>query len=57
VSTFSRPIGHGRWSHEADPFLTEIVWLFTNYAIYALSTPALGEPVYGMPKQPWPPRG
>jgi hypothetical protein len=33
-----------------------IVWLFTNYAIYALATPAIGEPVIGMPKVPWPPR-
>jgi len=33
-----------------------IVWLFTNYAIYALSSPVLGEPVYGMPARSWPPR-
>jgi hypothetical protein len=34
-----------------------IVWLFTNHAIHALSTPAIGEPLFGQPKTPWPPRG
>jgi hypothetical protein len=34
-----------------------IVWLFSNNAMYALSSPALGEPIFGMPDEPWPPRG
>ena len=34
-----------------------IVWVFSNNAIYALTSPALGEPVFGMPHEPWPPRG
>lgn len=33
-----------------------IVWAFTNHGIYALSSTALGKPVYGMPKKSWPPR-
>lgn len=33
-----------------------ILWMFTNYAIYALSSPLLGEPLFGMPEKPWPPR-
>ena len=33
-----------------------ILWLITNHGIYALSSPALGEPVYGLPEKPWPPR-
>ncbi len=33
-----------------------IIWMFTNYAIYALSTPLLGEPQSGVPEKPWPPR-
>jgi len=28
-----------------------------NHAIYALTRPALGEPVFGMPDEPWPPHG
>ena len=34
-----------------------IVWVFSNNAIYALTSPALGEPLFGMPDEPWPPRG
>ena len=33
-----------------------IIWMFTNYAIYALSSPLLGEPLFGMPEKPWPSR-
>jgi len=33
-----------------------IIWMFTNYAIYALSSPLLGEPLFSMPEKPWPPR-
>lgn len=33
-----------------------ILWMITNHGIYALSSPALGEPVFGMPPQAWPPR-
>lgn len=33
-----------------------IIWMFTNYAIYALTSPVLGDPVFGMPKKSWPPR-
>ena len=33
-----------------------IVWMITNHGIYALSSPALGVPVFGMPETPWPPR-
>ena len=33
-----------------------IIWLFSNAAIYALSSPLLGEPLLGMPAIPWPPR-
>lgn len=33
-----------------------IIWMFTNYAIYALSSPLLGEPQTGVPGSPWPPR-
>lgn len=31
-----------------------ILWMFTSYAIYALTSPVLGEPVFGMPKESWP---
>ena len=34
-----------------------IIWMFTNYAIYALTSPILGEPILGMPPKPWPDRG
>jgi hypothetical protein len=33
-----------------------LFWLFTNHGFYALSSPVLGEPNFGMPQQPWPPR-
>ena len=33
-----------------------IIWMFTNDAIYALSSPLLGEPLFSMPEKPWPPR-
>ena len=33
-----------------------LVWLFTNHGMYALSTPVLGEPVLGPPSEPWPQR-
>ena len=33
-----------------------IIWMFTNYAIYALSSPLLGEPLFSMPEKPWPSR-
>ena len=31
-------------------------WLFTNHGIYLLSSPVLGEPVFGPPDEPWPRR-
>lgn len=33
-----------------------IIWLFTNHGMYALSTPLLGEPNLGPPAFPWPAR-
>jgi hypothetical protein len=33
-----------------------ILWMITNHGIYALSSPALGEPLFGMPDKAWPPR-
>jgi hypothetical protein len=33
-----------------------IVWVISNHGIYALSSPALGEPLFGMPDKAWPPR-
>jgi len=33
-----------------------IVWAFTENGAYALSSPLLGKPVTGVPKQPWPQR-
>ena len=33
-----------------------ILWAFTNHGIYALTSPLLGEPVFGMPEKSWPPR-
>lgn len=33
-----------------------IFWLFTNHGFYALSSPVLGEPNLGAPKDPWPKR-
>lgn len=33
-----------------------ILWAFTNHGIYALTSPLLGEPVFGMTEKPWPPR-
>ncbi len=33
-----------------------IVWMISNHGIYALSSPALGEPLFGMPDKTWPPR-
>lgn len=33
-----------------------ILWMFTNHGIYALSSPLLGEPRFGMPDKPWPSR-
>ena len=38
-------------------YVRNIVWLFSNNAIYALTSPVLGEPIFGMPEEPWPPRG
>ena len=32
-----------------------LFWLFTNHGIYCLSSPVLGEPVLGPPRDPWPP--
>lgn len=33
-----------------------LFWLFTNHGIYLLSSPVLGEPVFGPPDEPWPRR-
>ncbi|MCR8922815.1 hypothetical protein NO559_08535 [Dasania sp. GY-MA-18] len=33
-----------------------LFWLFTNHGIYLLSSPVLGEPNFGKPKEPWPKR-
>lgn len=33
-----------------------IVWMISNHGIYALSSPALGAPIFGMPDEAWPPR-
>ncbi|PKP98643.1 MAG: hypothetical protein CVT74_10320, partial [Alphaproteobacteria bacterium HGW-Alphaproteobacteria-13] len=33
-----------------------IIWMFTNHGMYALSTPLLGKPLSGVPDQPWPSR-
>ena len=33
-----------------------LFWLFTNHGIYCLSSPVLGEPNLGPPKEPWPSR-
>lgn len=33
-----------------------ILWMFTNHAIYALTSPLLGEPLFDMPDRSWPPR-
>ena len=33
-----------------------IIWMISNHGIYALSSPALGEPLFGMPDKAWPPR-
>ncbi len=33
-----------------------IIWAFTNHRLYALSTPLLGDPMYGQPEELWPPR-
>lgn len=33
-----------------------IIWLFTNHGMYALSTPLLGAPNLGPPRTPWPGR-
>ena len=33
-----------------------IIWLFTNHGMYALSTPLLGEPNLGPPLSDWPSR-
>jgi hypothetical protein len=33
-----------------------ILWMITNHGIYALSSPALGEPLFAVPQSPWPPR-
>lgn len=33
-----------------------ILWMISNHGIYALSSPALGEPLFGMPLKAWPPR-
>ena len=34
-----------------------IIWMISNHGIYALSSEALGEPLFGLPDSPWPPRG
>jgi hypothetical protein len=33
-----------------------LIWLFTNHGMYCLSTPVLGKPDFGPPKNPWPRR-
>lgn len=33
-----------------------LFWLFTNYGIYVLSSPVLGDPSFKPPKEPWPKR-
>lgn len=33
-----------------------LFWLFTNHGIYVLSSPVLGEPIFGAPGSPWPSR-
>jgi hypothetical protein len=33
-----------------------LFWLFTNHGMYVLSSPVLGEPVFGPPAEPWPRR-
>ncbi|EKE43201.1 hypothetical protein OCGS_2792 [Oceaniovalibus guishaninsula JLT2003] len=34
-----------------------IIWAFAIDGVYALTSPLLGEPMTGLPRTPWPPRG
>ncbi|HTD03768.1 hypothetical protein, partial [Undibacterium sp.] len=51
VSGLSRSTGYGNPAHgifvEWD---RNLIWLFTNHGMYAVSSPLLGKPVFGMPQ-------
>lgn len=49
---FLRNLTHGVYVE----YDRNILWMFTNHGMYALSSPLLGKPSFDMPKTPWPPQ-